>query len=142
MLYQPLTLTYPAPYNQFALPPGVLGLVQLSVNQGDDFRLVMHQVFPDTVHLKQDSSLRGWISTVPGGNPIQNSMNFTEWHLTTLQKRIIGVYDNNIGQEEPYDFPSFGLSPGIYWLNILNLVNESNAFFLEIVTGDHNAVCP
>lgn len=136
MLYQSLVLDYPAVLFQNTLPSGVLGLVALTVPSNGYLKLAMNQLMPDPLHTKQDRSIQAWVSTAQGGNPVVDSpINVSRWHLTALQRSIMYLYDANDPSLGVFEAPSIGLMPGAYWLNVLNLVNETNSFHLEIKTG-------
>jgi hypothetical protein len=131
-LYQITEFDYPAPLNQFTLPPGVLGVIPLVLESDATLTLTMNQLQPNPIRLVQDRSILGWVSTQQSGNPvIDNPASLANWHLTSLQKTIIILYDA-LSELGPFDQPAISLMPGSYWLNVLNLVNETNSFFLEI----------
>lgn len=131
MLYPINVLIYPSMYNQFTLNPGSLGVIQIVLNSGGSMVLEMNQLIYNPHHMPQDFSMRSWISMQQGGNPVVDAPPASSWLLTALQKRIITIYDAFAGIG-PYEGISIGLTPGNYWLNVLNLVNETNSFFLEI----------
>lgn len=136
MLYQSLVFDYPAVLFQNTLPSGVLGLVAMTVPSNGYLKLAMNQMMPDPLHTKQDRSIQAWVSTSQGGNPVVDlPINVSRWHLTALQRSIMYLYDASDPSLGVFDAPSIGLTPGPYWLNVLNLVNETNSFHLEIKTG-------
>jgi len=132
MLYNVVPLTYPSQYNQFTVPSGSLGVFRLPLASGQAMVLQMNQLLPDPRHFPQDMTMRCWIANSAGGNPLPVDSN--AWILTALQRRIITVYDAFAGLG-PFEGITVDLAPGTYWLNILNLVNESNSFYLEIDQG-------
>lgn len=133
MLYATTEFTYPVPYNQFVLEPGRLGLIELEVVSGEKITLLMNQLIPDPLNQPQDRSIRCWISDQKGGNPQPNDTN--SWILTPLQRTTIWVHDA-LTDFVLVDGIKIDVMPGRYWLNVLNLVNETNAFYLDIPTGE------
>lgn len=132
MLYKTIELSYPTETNKFILPSGVLGYFPISLEPGKLLTISMNQLILDPLHLPQDFSMRGWFSKSPGGvSVVYTPESLSRWHLTALQKRIIQIYDSS-SDVEPTEPSSIGLLPGTYWLNILNLVNETNFFALNI----------
>jgi hypothetical protein len=132
MLYPITEFSYPQPYNQFSIPPGGLAVVPLVVAQGAIITVRMNQLAPDPHHLPQDQTIRCWLSSQQGGNPLP--VDSVAWMLTALQRRIITVYDAFAGLG-PFDNIAVDVPAGTYWLNALNLVSETNSFFLEIDMG-------
>jgi hypothetical protein len=133
MLYVITDFTYPQDYNQFTLDSGKLGCIQLVLESGGSIELVMNQLRISEYHHPQDLSIRCWLSDQKGGNPLPDATN--QWILSALQRRVIAVYDTFAGLG-PFDEKiQVALPPGTYWLNVLNLVNESNSFFLTVSTG-------
>jgi hypothetical protein len=133
-LYQINVLTYPGIRNQFILPPGVLGVIEVDLVPGTSMVLTTNQLIPDVSHMPQDRTMLAWISDMKGGNPVVTTPPESGWHLTALQKTLITIYDGTAGLG-PYDGMSISLLPGTYWLNVLNLVNETNGFFYDFTTG-------
>ena len=129
MLYQVIEFTYPTTFNQYVLPPGQLGVFRIDLSVGQVINLQMNQLIADPTHAPQDQTMRCWISNQQGGNP--KPVDNRHWHLTALQRRIITMYDVFSGVDTPEGIP-VDVAPGAYWLNILNLVNETNSFYLEI----------
>jgi len=136
MLYKTIELSYPTETNKFILPSGVLGYFPVTLEAGKALTFSMNHLILDPLHLPQDFSMRGWFSRkVPGGvSVIYTPESLSRWHLTALQKRIIQLYDSS-SNIEPTQPSSIGLLPGEYWLNILNLVNETNFFALNIASN-------
>ncbi len=136
MLYPVINLdpVPPSPEEgRYTLPSGTLGVLAITVPTAGVIQLVMHQLIADTTNLPQDHSIRAWVSTQKGGNPvIENPVSAAQWTLSALQNRVITVY-NLMGNYVPDDeHVSIGIPPGDYWLNVLNLVNEANSFAVEV----------
>jgi len=136
MLYEKIELTYPSETNKFILPPGILGYFPITLGAGQILTFSMNQLILDPLHLPQDFSMLGWFSGLfPGGPSIIYTPEYlSRWHLTALQKRIIQIFDSS-ADIFPTEPASIGLLPGTYWLNILNLVNETNYFALNIASN-------
>jgi len=134
MLYPTTTITYPG--GPYKLPPGNLFVLQIDLAVGQTATLVMRQQAPDPTHLPQDLSIRCHISHKPGGGSvIENPPNAASWHLSGLQSDAVVLYDVSTLEEPEWNAIKIGLMPGRYWLNVLNLVNESNTFSLDIAFG-------
>ena len=135
MLYQLTELSYPGFHYQNTIPPGGLVVISIEVPPGGSVQLTMNQMVRDPLHPSQDYSIRAWLSPIRGGNPVPDAASM--WTLTALQKRIVYAYDAtaNLG---PFDGICLDVLPGNYWINVLNLVNETNSFFLELFPSFSN----
>jgi hypothetical protein len=118
------------------LPSGNLGVFPITLPVGGVLRVFLNQLIADRNNLPQDLSLRGWISTQKGGNPVIDSPSAAStWTLSPLQRRVVVIYD--MMDEAPLaDGILLGIMPGAYWLNVLNLVNEANSFTLAYRQGE------
>ena len=134
MLYESFLFEYPTEYNKYTLLPGTLGYFVINLAPMQSLTLSLNQLIPNPHHLPQDQSIRSWISTLIGGQSVVYSPeSLNHWNLTALQKRIIQVYDStNLSATQDL---AIGLTPGSYWLNVLNLVNETNYFALNIASN-------
>lgn len=75
----------------------------------------------------QDYSIRVWLSQYPGSNSLfYIPSNMIVWHPNKIGTDPVVVYDENL--PDPDFFAMGSLSPGNYWINILNLVNTENSF--------------
>ena len=131
-LYTPTQLTFPSENNTYTLAPGALGYFSIVVPAGHALIVSLNQLLANQNSYPQDFSMKGWISKLAGGNSaITNPEAFSRWFLTTYQKTVVTLFDNttNLG---PYDGIAIGLAPNAYCLNVLNVVNETNSFALDI----------
>lgn len=85
----------------------------------------------------QDHSLRCWISTEPGGSSISDAgpeMSF--WHA---RRKVLFVHNLQSAQSAPENTEAFvytiKAAPGTYYLNVLNLINSPNKFFIDVVAA-------
>lgn len=117
------------------LPSGSLGVFPLTLTQGGTIKLFLNQLIGDRTNLPQDQSIRGWVSTQKGGNPVVDSpAAASTWTLSAMQRRVVTIYD--LMDDAPtVEGMMIGIMPGDYWLNIYNLVNESNSFTLSYQQG-------
>lgn len=117
----------------YLLPSGTLGVFPITIAPGETLTLDMRQLVGDPEHLPQDQSIRCWISPKQGGMSVSESAT-SRWHLSALQRDIVQVVDGLTvaASETGISIP---VTPGTYWLNVLNLVNQKNSFSVEIVNG-------
>jgi hypothetical protein len=76
---------------------------------------------------QQDSSLRCWVGHDVGGSPlIAFPPDEPLWHAQRIAHPMITVYDKSLSRPQ-YEL-SIGVTPGSYFVNILNLTNAKNQF--------------
>lgn len=118
--------------NSYTVAPGVLQACVLTLPEDAALSVKV-------VHLAtnvQDFSLRCWFSTEPGGNPLSAKLELAEWHP---RRKAMDVHNLlTTGATAPSsELPSYTIiaEPGTYYLNVLNLVNSDNRFYLSITTA-------
>lgn len=80
----------------------------------------------------QDRSLRAWISYEPIGISVtQSTYNVSFWEPNRTDRYIITLYDRSI-PEPTTTVSSIPADPGVFYLNVHNLVNSSNQFGLRL----------
>ena len=130
MLYPTINFTYPSSNGRYDLPSGNLGFFPLVVPEQTYLNLTMAQIILSELQIPQDQSIRCWISQTKGGANVDYTQQLT-WHLTALLHHTIAVYDQALPPPTGFTL-AVPVAPGNYWLNALNLVNESNSFALVI----------
>lgn len=80
----------------------------------------------------QDRSLRCWVSYEPIGVSVSlKNYNAASWEANRNDREIIAIYDLN--DAEPTGVTStIAAPPGVFYLNVHNLINSSNQFALRL----------
>lgn len=128
MLYPKIAIDVTARLTE--LPSGNIGLLPLTLADGQVITIRLQQVIVNPDNLPQDRSLRAWISEQPGGRSLSEATNIAHVTLTALNASTIRLVANH--QETNEGGLNVGAMPGQYWLNVLNLVNEANSFAIII----------
>jgi len=103
------------------LPPGNLAVIQLNVMSGQIVKFAMLQN-----SATQDFSMRAWVSLVPSGKTLGTNVATEFWPLPRVPN-LCAVYDQSL--EPPDDIlRAIPVLPGVYILNILNLIGAINVF--------------
>lgn len=135
MLYTLTTNPTPINANLFEIAPGHLYAFPFEV-KSDGFVDIIG------VHmgLVQDHSVRFWVSSSPGGESISHTSPASAfWHPNRTPTEIVRVQDENT---PPTSAVTILVSPGVYFMNALNLINSINLFTLtltqswqDVITG-------
>ncbi len=128
MLYPKIAIDTSLPVNE--LPSGHIGLLPLTLADGQVIEISLKQIITNPQNLPQDRSLRAWISEQPGGRSLNEATSIPALNLTALNNVIIKLVAFH--QETDEGGLIFPALPGQYWLNVLNLVNEANSFAIVI----------
>jgi hypothetical protein len=124
MLYPMTRNPTPNAFNNYVIPNGNLFCFDFTIAAGD--QKVLSVVLTAGVN-NQDHSLLAWVSEQPGGNVMYDKPAYLQqWHPNRTDGDSVTVYDSNLVTVSA-DFP-FGLTPGSYVLNVLNLTNLINSF--------------
>ena len=121
MLYPIAILDLPTMQGMNAVNPGSAVATTFTLQPGSGWSMAMMQLAPT-----QDYSLRAWISALPGGQFLPTRMSY--WHLNRKNAPVVVVYDLAITPDSLETGYAVPLLPGVYVLNILNLVNSENVF--------------
>ncbi|RYF13675.1 MAG: hypothetical protein EOO77_15175 [Oxalobacteraceae bacterium] len=92
------------------------------------------QVHINVQHLArvQDKSLRAWISHEPIGLSVtQQTYNVSFWEPNRTDRMVIALYDRDTPAPKGVT-SSIPADPGVFYLNVHNLVNSSNQFGLRL----------
>lgn len=117
-----------AGYGPHLLPAGYLALCQIALGPGQALRII-----PVHIAFVQDHSIRAWLSKKPNGESLSltpSSLAF--WHPNRTPDEHVVLC--SFGAACIEDRPQIRAAPGIYWLNLLNLINTENAFILSVET--------
>lgn len=80
----------------------------------------------------QDRSLRAWFSREPLGQSVSLlPYNVSFWEPNRTGRQIMTVYDSVLPLPD-YATSSIATEPGVYMLNVLNLINSSNQFSVTL----------
>lgn len=105
------------------IQPGSLVVIPIDMS-GD---VLMTKIDLQHVAGQQDYSLRAWISLYQNGNPLPSDVNYSgNYPIIRFSNYPIVLYV--AGQTPPPNTFSILVEPKAYFLNILNLTNEVNAF--------------
>ena len=123
MLY-PLTIFETLNENDaYLIPNGSLFAFPITIGSEDIKNILVVHTAGTT---NQDHSLRCWVSPHPGGMALDVPPYLQMWHANRNAQEIITVYSTEVDEPSaPYPLP---VVPGIYYLNVLNLVGRMNAF--------------
>jgi hypothetical protein len=132
MLYPYLEFNFDEP--SYTLPSGYLGLLSFTVASGETKEFRMRQMIANPYKMPQDLSIRCWISLTKGGAGVvyAPAKQPATWHLSSLMDDVIRVHDADLTVEDDLTAVFVPVTPGTYWLNVLNLVNEENLFGVEL----------
>jgi hypothetical protein len=118
MSLYPVTITDPATVSvgNNGIASGTLIAVSIDMTSTQMMQIVMAQL-----SLTQDYSLRTWVSVYPDGNAIAPG-------VFPILRNGIPFIIYVAGQTPPSNTYAILVTPGSYFLNILNLTNENNVF--------------
>jgi len=124
MLY-PLTIIEDLDPDQvYTIDPGCLVSFPLVVGEND--ATVITAVHAAPTYVNPDHSIRTWVSEKPGGTTIAFSpITVTYWHPNRIPNERVIIHDKNVIVTLPNNIP---VSPGVFYINMLNLVNQKNVF--------------
>lgn len=125
MLY-PVDLTTRNDEDHYEVHSGSARAFAIEVEPGQSLqiRVVM------TKESQQDWSLRCWVSNIVAGNPVIDlNPNEPIWHAHRDAQFYMTVYDEALPRPTTQHME---LPPGSYFLNVLNLTNAPNSFFLSL----------
>lgn len=106
------------------------GLFVLPQNETIRFRMVR-------MNPTQDFSLRCWVSQYPGGESITLEPVESYWHLNRIATFEIAVASTSTPILNPMTTTYLiDAQPGSYYLNVLNMVNSPNPFYVSTQIGD------
>jgi hypothetical protein len=107
---------------EYHIDPGAGIAFAFTLAPSDVKNVIIVQIAPNT----QDNALRCWVSHQMGGTQVvEYPINVAFWHANRVPNEIITVYDQALPPPVGAALP---LAPGSYYVNILNLTNEKNAF--------------
>lgn len=127
MLYPVITFDpVVAAVNPNSLPSGTLALVVIDMTS-----VLMTQIYVSQVSLTEDFCMRGWVSEQPAG--ISIIFPFPDmFPLVRMTPRPLVIYVH--GQTPPINNILAPVTPGLYYLNILNLTNSPAMFAFSQIT--------
>jgi hypothetical protein len=80
----------------------------------------------------QDRSIQCWVSSLPiGQSVVQQPYSAANWIASRNNRMVVAVYDLESPAPEPYEI-LIPTTPGLLYLNVLNLVNSSNEYALRL----------
>jgi hypothetical protein len=129
-LYPIIEFDYPSSNARYDLPSGNLGVIKLDLQAGQKITLVMGMLIYDNMKLPEDLALRAWISKTQAGSPFVEQHSLTFWQLSTLLRDVVVLHADDVTVT---DDRAMSAEPGIYWLNILNMVNATNTFTVNLI---------
>jgi hypothetical protein len=84
----------------------------------------------------QDLSLRCWFSSEPGGLSLAGGPELAFWHPGRKAASVHCLQNGgDVVRDDGLVVYALPVEPGIYYLNVLNLVNGINKFFVEVAVS-------
>lgn len=123
MSLYPTTIIDPdAALGNNAIASGTLICIPIDMTSSQMVQIVLSQL-----SLTQDYSLRTWVSVYPDGNAIAPGL------FPILRNGGLPFIVYVPGQTPPSNTYAIRVTPGSYYLNILNLTNEANVFSFNLI---------
>ena len=133
MITEIISINQPSPTQYVEVGSGQMISIPFTLGANQTVEIIVTHAAPT-----QDMSIRAHVSILPGGPPVQtNPEAIAFWHPSRDgNPEIITVFDHAITSAIFAQYP-ISASPGVLTLNVENLVNPINGFFVEFITTDH-----
>jgi hypothetical protein len=108
------------------VPAGSLVIMPIDMSA-----VLMRQIIVGQISQTEDFGMRGWVSLYPNGISLITGLNAV-FPLMRMSPQPLVVYVQ--GQSPPLGSIQALVTPGLYYLNILNLTNTQSMFALAMAT--------
>lgn len=124
MIYDYQLVSVPSENDTYEVGSGRMLVFPFTLSEGQQLTIYSQHILAGS----QDHSLRIWVSDQIDGRYFTTRSDSGYWHPNRTPGENIIVYDKNIDAPVGSVLP---LEPGDYYINVLNLVNSRNAFYLK-----------